>query len=549
MSATSHVGRRIGGGGLAFSAGSGAISRLTRRAVADHRRRTAVFAALFAAVAYAQPVAYRHAYPTLASREAFARSFGGDKAIRLFYGIPHDLLSIGGYTAWRVAELLAVIVAVWAVLAAVGGLRGEEDALRAETVLALPVSRTSVLGAALAAVALQGAAILLALWAALVAAGLAVWPAAFLAVAIGSVVPVFAGVGVLASQLTGSRRRAVELSAGTLAVAFAIRVVADTTSSAGWLRWLSPLGWVEQMRAFTHPQAAILLLPAVTGGALIAAGLRIAARRDVGTGLWQSHDARASRRRGLGTPEGFALRSEATALAWWLIGISVFALLIGMISKSVSGAGISPALRRELARAGAGSVLTPSGYLGFSFLIFVLVMSLFACAQIGAARAEELEGRLETMMAGALGRGRWLMARLLVAMAALSFYSLSAAVLAWAGAHAAGARVPLSGLLEAASNCLGTGILFLGLGALAYAVMRRAATAVAYGLVVTAFLWQLFGSVLGAPGRLVHLTPFAHLGLAPGQAYRPVPVAVMTAIGLAAVAIALPALTRRDLAG
>ena len=49
------------------------------RAFADARIRTIAFACLFAAVAYIQPVSYRHAYPTLADRLAFAHSFGSQQ--------------------------------------------------------------------------------------------------------------------------------------------------------------------------------------------------------------------------------------------------------------------------------------------------------------------------------------------------------------------------------------------------------------------------------------------------------------------------------------
>ena len=72
-------------------AGLGPPRALARRAFRDARARTIAFAYLFAIYAYIQPVGYRHAYPTLADRLAFARSFAGNDALRLFYGYPHDL--------------------------------------------------------------------------------------------------------------------------------------------------------------------------------------------------------------------------------------------------------------------------------------------------------------------------------------------------------------------------------------------------------------------------------------------------------------------------
>ena len=108
---------------------------LARRAFLDSQIRTIGFAYLFAAVSYIQPVGYRHAYPTVADRMRFARSFGDNKAIRLFYGKPHDLLSVGGYSAWRVGGTLAIFAAALGLIAAVRALRTEEDAGRAELVV------------------------------------------------------------------------------------------------------------------------------------------------------------------------------------------------------------------------------------------------------------------------------------------------------------------------------------------------------------------------------------------------------------------------------
>ena len=64
-----------------------------------------------------------------------------------------------------------------------------------------------------------------------------------------------------------------------------------------------------------------------------------------------------------------------------------------------------------------------------------------------------------------------------------------------------------------------------------------------------AFLWQLVGSLLGAPKWLVEITPFAHVAAVPAQPFRAGAAAVMVAIGVVAAAAALPAFRRRDLTG
>ena len=71
---------------------------------------------------------------------------------RLLYGVPRDILTVGGYSAWRFAGFFSIIGAVWGLLAMVAALRGEEDAGRTEIVLAGSVGRGPAFVAAVGAV-------------------------------------------------------------------------------------------------------------------------------------------------------------------------------------------------------------------------------------------------------------------------------------------------------------------------------------------------------------------------------------------------------------
>jgi ABC-2 type transport system permease protein len=233
----------------------------------------------------------------------------------------------------------------------------------------------------------------------------------------------------------------------------------------------------------------------------------------------------------------------------WLSSVGAFAFIIGVISNSISSAGISKSLEQQLQKLGAGSILTPKGYLGFTFIFFVLVISLFCCAQIGAARHEESDQQLETLLALPVSRRSWLGGRLALAVAGAVVIALVTGLLAWAGAASQGVDVSVATMLGAGANCLPTSLLFLGLAALAYAVVPRASAAVSYGLVVVAFLWQLFGSLFGAPRWLVDVTPFEHVGLVPATAFRPAAAIVMLVIGGVAAVLAVAVFERRDLLG
>jgi polyether ionophore transport system permease protein len=529
--------------------GAVAARALVRRALLDARVRTLAFGYLFAAIAYIQPEAYRHTYPTLRARLEFAHSFGGNSAVRLFYGEPFNLLSTGGYTAWRVGGTLAIFGAVFGLLAAVRALRSEEDAGRTEVVLASTVGRTLVMWAALGAVLIS----ILLLWMltllGLLLAGLPVGASAYMALAAVSVVPVFAGVGALVSQLAPTRRITLELGGAVVALSLLLRVIADTSSGAAWLRWATPMGWAEELRPFTGAQPWVLVLPLALSVGLLWAALRLSLRRDIGTGMLSARDTVAPRLRLLGSPTAFALRAERFSLVVWGLSVAIFAYIVGVISNSVASAGISKSLQRELSKVGAVSIVKPSGYISFTFLFFVLVVSLFVVAQMGAARHEEAEERLETVLALPVARRSWLGGRLGLATGGALGISLIAGLVAWLGAVSAGVHLSLWRMLEAGLNCMPVALLFLGVGALVYAVLPRAAGGLAYGVVVVAFLWQLFGSLLGAPKWLVDATPFAHIGFVPAQAFRGGAALVMAGAGVALAFAAVWAFERRDLLG
>jgi len=520
-----------------------------RRALNDARVRTIGFVALFGLTAYADTAAYAHAYPTLHSRILFADSFVHNKAIVLFYGKAYNVLTAGGYSAWRVGGTLSILAAIFGLLGAVRVLRAEEDGGRSELVLAGAVSRRMQFTCGLTATMTGALALGVAEFAGLRAGGLAAAGSAFLALSSVIAVPVFAGIGAVVCQLAPTRRMAIELGGGAVALAFLLRVLADTVGGAGWVSWLTPLGWAEQLRAFTGEQPVVLLLPLAATVGLIVLAQHLNTVRDIGTGLLTSHDTAAPRLRWLGSTTAQAFRLELTSLMWWIGGVSVFAFIIGLIAKTTASGGIPRRLQQELARFGTGGVSKPADYLGLVFVSFVLVVALFAVSQVAALRHEESDERLETLLSLPVSRRSWMSGRLVLAATAAAAISLCAGFLSWAGATSGGANVSLGGLLQAGANCLAIGILFIGIAALLFSLLPRRGTGIAYGLVVVAFLWQLVGALLDVPRWVRDLTPFAHLGFAPAQPFRASDLLVLAAIGLVSAGAGIRYFVRRDLVG
>ncbi len=526
-----------------------ALRSLAWRRWVGGRIRDLSFAAFFLVYAAGQAIAYRSTYPTVQDRMQFAQSFGDNKALRLFYGVPHDLVTSGGYAAWRVGGVLAIFAGAWGLLSAVKSMRGEEETGREELVLAGAVGRGTSFGASLTAGALGAAILAVALWAGLVLAKLSVGQSALLGLATLGAGVVFLAIGALVSQLASTRRLALELGLAVLGVAFILRVIADTSGSLDWLRWLTPLGWAEEIRPFTGAQPAVLLLMAAATVVVAAAAWRIARRRDTGNGVLRSPDSREPDLALLSSPLAQAFRDERGRLAVWLVGGGVFGVVIGVLANSVSSVNVSLSLQEQLQKLGAGSITTASGYIAFCFLFFLLIVCLFASSQIAAARREEADERLETVLSEPVSRRSWLAGRLLLAGAGAMTLSLLVGFLTWAGAVAAGADVSLGDMIGAGANCLPVSLLFLSLDALAFALVPRVTAGIAYGLVVIAFVWELFGSLLDLPSWAVNLSPFHQVGLVPVQDFKTTAAIVMLSVAALVSAVAIRAFERRDLTG
>jgi len=509
--------------------------------------RTASFTLLFFGIGYAVTAGYIKTNPTLADRIQFGRAFGNNMVFRLFYGTPHNLDTVGGYASWRGGGVLALFAAYFGAAAAVRALRGEEESGRFEVVAAGAITRRSAVAARLAAVSATVAALWVAALLGFAAGGLGASGSAYLALTIITAAAVYAAIGVFTSQLAPSRRGALELAGLVIGADLVCRIVADTTGTL-WLHWLTPLGWIEELRPFADPRPAVLVLPVALIAVLLVAAIRIERCRDVGSAVFAAHDSRERPRlRLLSSPTALLIHFEWISLAVWATAITGYGIVVGTVSKSAAS-GLSTSLKQQIAKLGESRILTPSGFIGLTFLFFILAISLYCCGQLGAARNEEAESRLETLFALPRGRIGWLGGRLLVATGGATLLALVAGAGAAIGAKLVGAHVSFMRLLEAGLNCLPSSLLFLGLATLLVAAVPRHGVGAAYGLVCVAFVWDLFGSLLGAPSWLLGVSPFDHVGLIPAQHFRLGAAVAMLIVAMLAAVTGGALFRRRDLA-
>ncbi len=143
---------------------------------------------------------------------------------------------------------------------------------------------------------------------------------------------VFAAITALAAQLAASRRTAIGIVTGVLALAYLLRAVGDAANPGSWphgLSWASPIGWTLQMRPFGPLHWWVLGISALAAIVVTAAAYALAGRRDLGTGLLPVRPGPAAAGASLRGPLGLAWHLQRGTLLAWAAAFAVYGLVIG----------------------------------------------------------------------------------------------------------------------------------------------------------------------------------------------------------------------------
>ena len=516
-------------------------------------RAGAVWGGVFGLYIATQALTYATSYKTVASRRLLVQQFGHNAGISALVGPANQIGTVPGFTAWKCLTVLAIIGAVWAILTSTKLTRGEEDAGRWELLLAGQVTRTSAARQALLGMAAGATSLFFLTSIITVAVGrsakvnIGAGAAVFFALAVVSSALMFLAVGAFCGQLSTSRRQAAGLGSVILGASYALRMVADSSGGLAWLRWATPLGWVEELQPLTRPRP-FALVPIVALVIVFALGtLYLAGRRDLGAGTLSDRSNVLTIRQLPTTPLGLAAYLSRSVLLAWAASIFAYGLLLGGIAKS--GGKIitsSPSLRLAFARLGVSGA---DAYLSVALLIMAVALSFVALGQVNTARREESSGQLENLLVRPFSRAVWLVERIALAVAALVLGGLLAGVATWLGAISDHASVKFSSLLSAGLNVSFPALLLFGVGVLVLAVAPRMVSIITYTLFVWFFLVEILGSVVNMNHWILDLSAFHQMAASPAAPIAWTANAVMVAIALVSVGFGVELFRHRDLRG
>jgi ABC-2 type transport system permease protein len=488
---------------------------------------------------------YENLYPDPQSRAALTGEVRANTSFRALLGVPGDLSTPGGYAAWRAGLILGVLAALYAGLGIVALTRGEEEAGLRELVWAGTVRRQAPLRVAAAGVTIGCVVLGVMVTCALLGVGARGIGAVMLGAGVAAVGAVFVAVGALMGQLAVTRRAASALTGTVVGLAYLVRMVADTADDRAWLGWLSPLGWLTKVDAYTTDRPGPLVLAVGVAAVLFAAAHRLEGRRDLGAGLLRPREGPA-RSRLLRTPEALAARVYAPSVLGWTAGVAVGAAVVAGIAADVATfAAKDPQTAQLVARLGGTGDLARS-YLGGSYQFIGVLVVVVAVEGALGARREEATGRAEPVLAGPVSRPRWLGSFLAA--------GLGGAVCAAAGAGLVGAAASAArtggdpaGVLQAAANMLPAAVCFGGLACALVGLAPRIATPVGLSLPVVAFLLEYFGRLAQLPDAVLAVSPFHHVAPVPAQPVDGAGAVVLLAAGVLLAGVGLAAIRRRDL--
>ena len=436
---------------------------------------------------------------------------------------------------------MPVVVGLISLLVVIRHTRTEEEAGRRELTGATVIGRHAGLMAAM--IATCGANLVFGLLVALGVSGqgLPLGGSLALGAEFTLVGWVFAGIGAIAAQLTWGAGGARAFGIGALVVAFLLRAAGDT-GPAGWLAWLSPIGWAHRMRAFGGEQWWVLALALAVTCLLTVLAVALSSRRDLGAALLPARLGRATAPAWLGSPFALAWRLQRGALLAWTLCLALVGLLMGGVAKNVgdlvSG---NPAMADVFARLGGGGAVLDA-YLAGTMTLFGLAASGYAVQAALKLRSEESAGRAEPLLATAAGRISWAFGHL--AFAVLGPVVLLA-VTGWATAAAYGGG-QVGRLVPAALAQLPAVWVLAGIAAALIGFAPRFAAA-AWAFLAGFLLLSLVGSALQWNQAVLDVSPFTHLARLPGGTFTVTPVIWLVLIAAVAAGAGVVALRRRDM--
>lgn len=439
---------------------------------------------------------------------------------------PAQIDTIAGFLQWRHFGTLPLVYGAWALLAATGAARADEERGHVEQWLAAGLARSRYLAARVGAFALLTlASVAITCGATLAGVALAGGTVGLAGIAsqgavLGALSLSCFGIGLVVAQLAVTARAAAGIGAVALGVLF-LGAGAARSGGPDALAPLSPFWQYERSRpllaggSLDAPSLWWLLAVAALGIALAA---RLFLRRDLGSAALPRRVSRApavrlpAGRWSLRIPVVAGIDRQAGGLFGWAIALAALGLFLGsLLPTMIRLAREVPLIRLMLLRGGGGDLEAAfvAAVWGSSVL---LLLSCYAIAQVAGWAADESDGRLEMSLGAPITRGRVVLERAATLAAGAAILVLVASIVVAGVTRAQGLAVDLARFAGASALLVPLVVALGAIGAALIGWRPRVAVWVLGFVTVAGYFIQQLAPMFGLPDIVRALSLFELYG-------------------------------------
>ena len=528
------------------------------KTVRDSRLAFIIAVGVLVGMMLAAGAAMQDVFPTAQSRAEVDKLIDSIPAsMSGLFGNPVKVGTLPGVVNWKYGPFFALGAGLWSILALSSTLAGEARRGSLDFVAAAPFGKRRIalekLIAHLTMMGLSMAILAVAAWGAAevfgdAALGDAIPPEAAIGFAlwVGLLALFHGGLAFALAPLLGRAG-----AAGVAGAALLVGWVSNGYAALDVIATFSPFHW-------TAGQAAIvgvydwpsLVLTAVVAAVLLALGVELFARRDLGVTLGLSAPGLPAALLGVGGPVGRAFGDQIPRALAWGIGLGLFGLMLASLVGALTSQIASQPQFMDLFRSlfPGYDITTAGGFLQLYAQMLFIVAGYAGATFVAKWASDEGDGRLEMLLATPLARARWVIAGGLSAFGAVVITTVLLAIGIGVGAASSGVE---AGGAMAGAVALGIyALAVVGVGVAVGGLWRTSLAAeIAAALVTATFLIDLLAPPLRLPDWFHRLALTANLGQPMVGDWDLVGIAACLAIAWGGVLLGAWGMSRRDVSG
>lgn len=509
----------------------------------------------------ANSIGYAQIAGTGQSRVIFAQQMEiVGRQLSFMLPLPAQLDTLSGYLQWRHFGNLPLVYGFWALLAASGAGRGDEERGLVEQWLAAGVSRLRyLLTRAVAFTVVAAASVAVMLGAVLLGSVVAdeIVPIETLGsqgLAVVALAVACYAIALAVAQLTTTRRAAAGAAGVLLLTLFLVNSGSRLGGGVETARWLSPFWAYERsaplLRGGSFDVAATMAL-LVAAVALVTVAAAAFVWRDLGASLLRTVPRtgtpvrRPSADPLLRLPVLAIVDQQRLWILGWAVGLSALAAFLVSLTRLMVDALLAvPGLRVYFERLGTVGYETFVGVIWGSTAL--LLLSIYAIVTVSGWVADDAEGRLETVLAQPVSRGRVVLERLgSLLMGGAIIVAIASAVVLWSAARS-------EIVLDAGRFATGSGLMvtvpfaFGAVGAALAGWRPRVAVPALTAVAIASYFTQQFAPLFDWPEWVENTSIYALYGTPISTGVEWGGIAALIGLGVGGGVMAIAAMRRRD---